>query len=214
MVRRISTASRCRRLARAAVIAGMAGAVSAMAGPGYAQTGCQAGASALGNAHVRANPIYALFIGDLESYVARNRSQFTAGSNAVRCARAMSRALMNGAIMSYDSEALKSQQALNAKLGSVGLSPGAPIPSVSALFYAMSQQMVWLARVLPSAASGNYGPLNTAPTEEQAFAKQMFPVLLQNPTVRDVFARMEPLYREAIDLEYRQVMAIAQGLGQ
>ena len=213
MVWRLSTAPGFRHFARAAMIASIVGLASVMAGPGYAQSGCQAGASALANAYVRVNPMSALFIGDLESYVAQNRSRLTAGSNAVRCARAMSQALMSGAIKNYDRNALKHQQKLNAKLGSVGLSPGSPLPNASAMFYAMSQQMAWLAEVLPAGAAGNTGALHTAPTQEQAFAKQMFPILLQDPTVGAVFMQMEPTIREAIDMEYRQVMAIAQGLG-
>ena len=200
--------------ARAVTIVGTMGAVLVMALPAFAQTGCQTGASALANAYVRANPIYALFFGDLESFVAENSAQFAEGSNTVRCARAMSQALKSGAINSYDPNALRQQQKLNADLGSIGISPGSPMPNASAMLYAMSQQMKWLSNVLPPAAAGNYGPLRTPATQEQAFAAQMFPILLQDPTVRQAFLQQEPLIRQSAESEYQQVMAIAQGLGQ
>ncbi len=202
------------RFARAVTIVGTMGAVLVMALPAFAQTGCQTGAGALANAYVRANPIYAMFFGDLESFVAENSAHFAAGSNAVRCARAMSKALMSGAIGSYDPTALRRQQELNAKLGAMGISPGSPMPSASAMLYAMSRQMAWLAEVLPAAAVGNFGPLRTPATEEQAFAARMFPFLLQDPTVRQVFLQQEPLIRQSAEAEFQQVVAIAQSLGQ
>ncbi len=201
------------RLVRATTIVGTLWAVLVTL-PALAQTGCKNGANALANAYVRVNPMHALFIGDLESLVANYSPQFAGGSDAVRCARAMSQALMSGAITSYDPEALSRQQELNAELGAMGIAPGPQMPSASAMFYAMSQQMAWLSRVLPPAAAGNFGPMRTPATPEQALALQIFPILLQDPIVRQVFLDMELLIRESAEWEYRQVMAIAQGLDQ
>lgn len=201
------------RFARAITIIGALVAVLVTL-PALAQTGCQNGANALAHAYVRVNPMHALFIGDLKSFVAEYSPHFAGGSDAVRCAHAMSQALMSGAITSYDPHALRRQQELNANLGSMGLSPGPPMHSASAMFYAMSQQMAWLSRVLPPAAAGNFSPMRTPATEEHALATQMLSILLQDPTVMQVFIEMEPLIRQSAEWEYRQVMAIAQGLGQ
>lgn len=180
-----------------------------------AQNGCQTGADAMANAYVRSNGIYALYFGDLESYVAENRAHFAENGDAIRCAWAMSAALLRGAVQSYDPNALRRQQELNAQLGAMGISPGAAQPNASMMFYEMGQQIAWLADVLPAASRGNYGPLHTPVTETQrmkAFATQMLQSLLQDPVMRQTFAQMEPLIREAAQMEYKQLMVIAAGL--
>lgn len=182
-----------------------------------AQTGCQTGADVLANAYVRSNPMYALYFGNLESYIAENRMHFAENGDAIRCARAMSAALFRGSIRSYDPTALRRQQELNSQLGSMGISPGPAQASPSAMFYEMGQQMAWLAKVLPAASRGNYQPLRTPVTDTQrmkAFATQMLQSLLQDPSVRQTFVQMEPLFREAAQMEYKQLMAIAAGLSQ
>ncbi len=180
-----------------------------------AQNGCQTGADAMANAYVRSNGIYVLYFGDLESYVAENRAHFAENGDAIRCARAVSAALLQGAIQSYDPGALRRQQELNTQLGSMGISPGAAQPSASMIFYEMGQQMAWLTKVLPPAARGDYGPLHTPVTETQrmkAFATQMLKSLLQDPVMGQTFVQMEPLIREAAQMEYKQLIAIAAGL--
>lgn len=180
-----------------------------------AQNGCLTGADAMANAYVRSNGIYVLYFGDLESYVAENRALFAENGDAIRCARAVSAALLQGAIQTYDANALRRQQELNARLGGMGISPGAAQPTASIMFREMGQQIAWLADVLPAASRGNYGPLHTPVTETQrmkAFANQMLQSMLQDPYMRQTFILMEPLIREAAQMEYQQLIAIAAGL--
>lgn len=186
-----------------------------LATPAFAD--CRTGAVALGNAHIRANPMYAMFFGELESYVDQNRAHFVTDGDAIRCARVLSQALVTGGHRAYDPNWERSQSALRSGMASVGMSPGSYEASPSAQLYAMGQQISWLARVLPSAAAGNYGPMRTPTTEEEQmriFAGQMFQLLLQDPAVRDTFHQMEPLIREAAQFEYQMLVGIGQQLDQ
>ncbi len=197
--------------ARALTIAGTMGAVLVMALPAFAQTGCQTGASALANAAVRANPLYALYYGDLESYVANNSQQFMAGADAVRCARALSQALIAGGIQAFDPADFQKQQQLNTQFQTMGMSPGAPQPSPATQLYMMGQNFARLARVLPPAALGDYGPLRTPTTEleqMQMFAGQMLQSMMDQSTLEYI----RPLIKEAAQLEYKIITDLAAAL--
>jgi hypothetical protein len=183
--------------------------------PVIAEEGCRTGASALGNAYVRLNPIYAYFYGNLESYVESNREHFVAGGDSIRCAQAMSQALITGAIQSYDPDELREKQELDARLGALGIAPGPYQATASQQLYAMGLQVARLARVLPSASNGNYQPLYTATNqleEQQIFAAQMLVMLLQDPTMAEVFTQLEPLIREAANSEYQLLVGMALSL--
>jgi len=174
--------------------------------------GCRSGANALANAYVRTNPIYAIFFGDLPDYVALYPKEFAAGSSAVQCAHELSKALMTGAIKSFDTATLRMQQELNSRLGAMGISPGQQHASPSAQLYAMSQRLSWLARVLPAAAGGNYNPMHTPQTEEEQlrlFSVQMLGMLLEDPSMRSVFLQQEYLIKEAANVEYRLLLEMA-----
>lgn len=180
-------------------------------------SGCETGAAAIGNAYIRANYLYAMFFGDLESYVAENRSHFAPDGDAIRCARVLSQGLMAGAVQSYDPSWQRTQDNLNARLGAMGLSPGPATASPSAQLYTAAQQLSRLARVLPAAAQGNFDPLHTPTTEMeqmQLFAAQMMQFLLQDPAMRDTLQQMEPLIREAAQAEYSMLMSVAAQVGR
>jgi hypothetical protein len=134
-----------------------------------------------------------MYFGDLETFVASNTAPFQAGGAAVRCARALGEALVAGAIQTYDPNEMRRMDELDAEIGAMGISPGARQAPMSAQLYSMGRDLGWLAEVLPSAASGNYGPYRNPTSYERqmvAFGWEMFRVMLQDP---EILAVMEPL---------------------
>jgi len=182
-----------------------------------AAQGCLTGASALGNAFVRANPIYALYYGSLESYVANSKEHFVAGGDSIQCAQSLSHALMNKSIQSYDPNALRRKQELNGQLRAMGIAPGPNQPTASQQLYFTALQLNRLARVLPPAANGNYQPLRT-PTNQieqmQMLSAQILTAYLQDPMIKAAFQRIEPKVRELAELEYQIMVNMANSLDQ
>ena len=175
----------------------------------------QAAIAALGNAFIRANPIYAFFYGSLEDYVAENPEFFVAEGEAIRCARDLSQALLRGAIQSYDPDALRRRDELNTQLRVLGIEPGSPQATPSEQLYATARQLDRLVYALPSAANGNFQLLHTPRNEierMQIFAEQLLEELLKDPTVRGVFIQLEPMIRELAELEYKILVEMANNL--
>lgn len=180
-----------------------------------ADNGCRTGAPFLADVYVLANPMYALFFGSLESYVTTHKGHFSVDGDATRCAAALSKALMVGAIQAYDPQERIRRDELNARLGAMGVSPGPQESSASSQLFGMSMTFSRLARVLPPAAQGNFGPLNTPTNElEQQIlvAGQMLQFLLQDPEMRAVLSTTEPLIREIAVMDHQFVVRAAASL--
>ena len=178
--------------------------------------GCKTGAEALANVYVRLNPINAFFFGSVEDYVAQNRAHFVAGGDAVACARVMTQALAQGAFQAFDPSYQRRRDELNARLGTIGISPGPAEASPAAQLYSMAQKMDKLAYALPPAANGNYQPLWTPRNEleqMELFAMQMLGAMLQQDAgMRSVLMQMRPQIEELANVEYRMLLNMAQGL--
>ena len=176
---------------------------------------CRTGATALADAYVLANPLYSYFFGNLEQYVANNVEHFRADGDAVRCAAALSQAFLRSAIQLHDPGEQGRRDQLNAQLGAWNISPGPQESSPSSQLYGVAMQLSRLARVLPAAASGDYGPLWTPTTEleqMQIVAGQMLRMLLQDPDMRDIMSQVEPLIRELARLEHEALRRAAETL--
>jgi hypothetical protein len=204
-------------LIRKAIVGSFTALCMSLFGPvdAFAELGCQTGASVLGNAYVRMNPMYAFHYGNLESYVTSNSSHFMAGADAIRCARALSQALMTSSFQAYDPADLQRQRQLNAQMGSMGISPGAQQSTASQQLYMMAQSLARLARTLPAAAVGDFGPYYTPTTEMeqlQIFAVQMFQSMMQDPSMMAVMRDKEPLIKEGAKLEYNILLGMAAEL--
>lgn len=195
----------------------LASVLIAVAGPMAAgEPACRTGAVAVADVFVLANPMYALYFGDLAVYLNANRARFRVEGDAIRCAGALSRAFMGSAVKLYDPVDVQRRQALDARMRANGINPGPQQPTASSMMFAMSMQLSRLARVLPAAAEGNYGPMNTATTEleqMQIFAESMLRVLIQDPTIRAMFASLEPLIREAAQFDHNFIRVAAERLG-
>jgi len=167
----------------------------------------------LADAYVLANPMYSYFLGELEPYLADHSEHFGANGDSVRCAAALARSFLGSAIQLYDPSDLSRREELNAQLGVMGISPGQQESSPSSQLYGVSLQLSRLARVLPAAAAGDYGPLQT-PTNEleqmQLVAGQMLRMLLQEDP--EMTALIEPLVREMANLEQQAIRRAAQTL--
>ena len=185
------------------------------AGEVAAEPGCRTGGVAAANAYVLFNPIYAMYFGDFESYISKNGEHFRANSDAVRCLAALSSAFLSASIQLYDPADMQRKQYIDAQLGSMGISPGPQQPNAATTLFGMGMQLSRLARGLPAAANGDYGPLNT-PTNEleqmQQVAMVMLRQLMQDPTVRSTFAALEPLIREGAQLEHKMITQAAERL--
>lgn len=173
------------------------------------------GASALANAYVRANPVFAYYYGSLESYVADNREHFVENGDAIKCAEKLASALLNQSIQSYDPNALRQQQEVNARLGAIGISPGSPQITASQALFTMARQFDRFVRVLPPAANGNYQPLRTPSNQEEQlemFVGQLLTMMLQDPDVSMIFRQMEPDIKQLAELQYQQIVNMAKTL--
>lgn len=190
-------------------------------GNALAEHACRTGGVALANAYVHANMIYAMFFGDLQSYVSQNSSHFVADSPAVRCAAELSRAFMSSAIQVYDPAEIQRKQRIDAELGSLGISPGQPQPTASSTLFGISMQLARLARALPAAANGDYGPWYT-PTNDleqlQLAAEMLLRQLLQDPAMRQALVQAlvvsEQMIRESAQFEYQMMLNAAHRLAQ
>ena len=101
-------------------------ALAGFSGAGFAQqTGCETGLTVLARAYSYSSPMVVIPDQELERFVNANRSRFHADGDAVRCARAISSWLLSAAISSYDPQFQQQQDELNARMGAMGLSPGA-----------------------------------------------------------------------------------------
>ena len=181
----------------------------------YAEPGCRTGGQALADVFVRANPIYASFIGSLESYVSNNRAHFRVEGDSVRCAAALSQAFLGQAMGMYDPNDLRRRSEVNTRLGAMGISPGPQHPTASQQLYGLSMQLSRLARVLPSAAIGDYEPLYTPANEleqMQMYAAQVLKTMLQDPSMAYLVAEIEPIAREGANLEKHIISQAAASL--
>lgn len=178
---------------------------------------CSSGAVPLANAYVRSNPIYSMFYGDLSTYLPSNSGHFQTNGDAIQCARIMANALLQRSVSSYDPQALQRSHEMRVKLETIGISAGPRAATASEMLLQLGMQLQRLARVLPAAALGDYGPYYT-PTNEieemQLFAAQLLPTLLQDPTVRQSFMQVEPLIREAAEAEYQWIVNMALGMAR
>lgn len=208
----MTSTQRFSRVLRSAAIA--AAGILAVA-PAAAEPGCRAGGVAAANTYVLFNPIYALYFGRFEDFVAQNRAHFRAGSDPVRCIAALSKAFLAAGIQLYDPADMQRKQQIDAQLGAMGIAPGPQQPNAANTLFGMGMQLSWLARGLPAASYGDYATFNTPANEiekMQLVARDMLQMLLQDPTVREAFAAVEPLIREGAQLDYRMITYAAARL--
>jgi hypothetical protein len=176
---------------------------------------CRTGGAALADAYVLANPLYSYFLGELEPFLAANREHFQPDGDAIRCANVLSQALMSSAIQLYDPNEQRRQQELNAQLEAMGLSSRPSDPTPSSQLFDVGMQLSRLARVLPAAVLGDFGPMNT-PTNEmeqmRIVAEQVLTELLRDPSFAEVMTSVESNIRQLAQLEHQGILQAAERL--
>jgi len=184
-----------------------------------AEPACRNGGAYIANAFTRANPLYAMYYGDLPSYLRANQAHFGEGSDAVRCAAALSRAFMSDSIRLYDPADAQRKQLLDARMAQLGIGskPGSQQPSMSSILFMMSISMGRMARNLPAAAQGDFGPWFTPMNDfesMQIMAERLLRQFLQDPSFRSIFAPYEQLFREAAEFDHYFVLQATQRLAK
>lgn len=198
----------------------VAGTTSAVAQAAN-DNGCRTGGTALADAYILMNPMYAYFYGDLESYLEANSEHFQVNGDAIRCATALSNAFANTAFAVFDPKEAQEQQAmrdhLNMELGKVGLSPdqGPVEPTLSTQYMNVSAKLARMARALPAAAEGDLEPLATPANDfdgMQIWAEGMLRNLLQNPDVAWAYRQQAGLIRQSAEMEHQIILQAARKL--
>jgi hypothetical protein len=171
---------------------------------------CRTGGAALADAYILANPMYALFLNlDLKPYIAANRDHFVANGDAVRCAAALSRAFLTASIQFYDPSDMDRQHEVNLRMQELGFGSRTEATPASQL-YGAALQLGRLARVLPSAADGDYGPYDT-PTNDIEQMQMIAGSVLRGFLAEDGDMRnlLRPLILEAANLEHQALLRAA-----
>jgi len=167
---------------------------AAPAAPALAgEPACRTGGPFLAEAAVRSNPLF----------------EAIEGGDAVKCARAMSAALIASAAQVFDPGEVQIRDHVRRQMEAQGLSAGPQQATLSEQYFALAIQMNRLARGLPALAAGDMRPYAT-PTNQleelHVFAENMLRMLMADPNVRQAIMAQLPLLRRAIQAE-RQMLA-------
>lgn len=151
----------------------------------------------------RAYYLASTFSEEISQFVANNRSYFVAGGESINCAIVLGRRLMAEGIGALD---YRTYQNAMQSLGS-DTSTAQGITPVD--FYVMGSEMLWLAQVLPEAASGNWGPYQTTGTPQRQQVRAIFQLMFQDPMLVDTFRDVVKIYGPIIE---EQIMIMAMTL--
>jgi len=160
-----------------------------------------AAARVLGHVYFLSNPISEE---NLQSYVSENRSYFAKDGAVVRCAEALGKRLVFSGVNAYDPKAY--ERAMGAGPAEFAPDVATSINSGAVNLVVMGLELQWLARVLPSAARGDWELYNTTGTQTRLQIRQVLPMyqtlLSQDPQmaqmVREIMKDFEPMAEEQI----------------
>lgn len=180
------------------------------------EAACFNGAKTAAEVYVVSNPLYAIVLTDFEQYVAKNASQFSANGDAIRCLSALSDVYLKTAFQLYDPDEQRRRDAMNRQLEIMGIKPDRQSSASSDALMA-SRRLARLARGLPAAAKGDFGPYQT-PVDEldrmQIFAEQMLRTLIQSPDIRSTLTQMRPVLTDYVKLEFAVILRHAAALAE
>jgi tetratricopeptide (TPR) repeat protein len=180
------------------------------------EAACFSGGRAAAEVYVVSNPLYAIVLTDFEQYVAKNASQFSVNGDAIRCLSALSEAFLKTAFQLYDPAEQRRRDAMNTQLESMDIKPDRQSSASSDALMA-SRRLARLARGLPAAAKGDFGPYQT-PLDDlermQIFAEQMLRSMIQSPEIRSTLTQMRPVLTDYVKLELTVVLRHAAALAE
>lgn len=123
-------------------------------------------ARVLGRAYYLAMPL--LEPSELANYVQQNRDYFVENGPAIRCASELGNKLIYQAVSSYSPSDYDRAYERSLEMGAtmeMADSVANSIRSGNLELFAMGQELLWLAKVLPHAAEGDWTPFNTTGTD-------------------------------------------------
>ena len=165
-------------------------------------------ARVLARAYVRSNPT---FQGDIVAHIAQNRLYFVEDGAAIRCAEALGKRLVYTGVKAYDPTAYER---------AMGVGPaehaGAVADSINsrpADLVAMGQELLWLAKVLPSAARGDWGPYETTGTPMRQQIRQVLPIYQQLMSMDPAMAQIvQGMMQQFEPVAEQQILMLARML--
>jgi hypothetical protein len=118
---------------------------------------------------------------ELIALMERNANEFAVGGGTIRCMNVLGNALIAGALGQFGQFRSYSAQErfgnmMPAELAHLPGQVDDSLQSYGSDAFAMGQELVWLARVLPPAAQGDYGPYNAAGTLSRQAMAQVLPI--------------------------------------
>lgn len=133
----------------------------------------QTSAKNVAHLYMLAIPLYPF--ANFKSTVNQNTNILTANSPTVRCARRLGNRLVTAGINAYDPKAY--ERAMGVGPAQFAGDVAQSIQSGSVDLYMMGKELIWLSKILPPAAAGNYGPfLNTGTLWRQQI-RQTIPII-------------------------------------
>ena len=164
-------------------IAILLGAAGLLVHSATAQACDESSSRLVAQVYVLANPV-AGRENEIVSLMQQYPNYFRDHGGVIRCMQRLGNALIGSGLAHYQQYAGNpAQQAYGGQLPE-GLQhlPGEvddSLRSYGSDMFAMGQEFLWLARVLPPAAQGNYGPYNRTGTDTRQTLRQVWPIYQQ-----------------------------------
>lgn len=148
-----------------------------------------------------------------------NPGYFTQGGGAIRCMQRLGTALLEGALASSRQFSGSSAQERFGSSMPEGLAnlPGqidTNMRSYGSDMFTMGNELLWLAKVLPAAAQGNFTPYSTTGTDPRQMMSQVQPIYQMLCQTDPTMCQMAlSIVREMAPLIEQQIYALARQLG-
>ncbi len=149
--------------------------------------------------------------GNIGAHIAQNRSYFVEGGAAIRCAEALGTRLVYAGIKAYDPKAYERAMGVGPAVHAGAVADS--INSGSASLWALGQELLWLGKVLPSAARGDWRPYRTTGTSSRQQIRQILPIYQQLMSMDPAMAQMvQGIMRQFQPIVEEQILMLARML--
>jgi len=150
----------------------------------------------------------------ITNYVRANASSLGENSEVIRCARELGGLMINQGIQNFNANGDRERMydiGHRAEVDPLVTKRAADeMYNGSADLFFMGQELVWLARVIPSAAAGNWDPFNNSGTDSRKQFYQLWP-LVQSMTYGDEYTKqiMEQAFKQMQPIVEYQILLLA-----
>lgn len=146
---------------------------------------------------------------ELAGFLQQNRSAFKENGSAIRCAKALGTAMMQQGVNAFSEMSYNDAYGGALQMGANGDQArqiANSMTSGAVDVYIMGEELIWLSKVLPAAALGNWQPFNTTGTMQRQQARQYLPFYRQmsqmDPAISAIFEQtmqqFAPLIEEQV----------------